>query len=72
VLERALALAAPDASYAATLDALRVSYKEHVRAQRSSVAAGLGGLGAQPAPPATLAQALRLWCIVAPELAGAG
>jgi hypothetical protein len=64
VLERALAPAEAAPSYAATLDALRVSWKEHVRARRSSVAAGLAY---QAVPPATLQQALRLWCIAAPE-----
>ena len=52
-------------SYGALLDTLSVTWKEHVRARRSSVAQQWG---AAPAPPATLDQALRLWCLTVPEV----
>jgi hypothetical protein len=53
-------------SYGALLDTLSVSWKEHVRARRSSVAQPQWGPA--PAAPATLDQALRLWCLTAPEV----
>ena len=53
-------------SYGALLDTLGVSWKEHVRARRSSVAQPQWG--AAPAAPATLDQALRLWCLTVPEV----
>jgi hypothetical protein len=66
VAERALAApSAPPLSYASLLEALGITWKEHVRARRSSVMPG--GLGGAAAPPATLEQALRVWCINMPE-----
>lgn len=59
------ALARPPLSYAALCESMGVSWKDHVRARRSSVMPC--GLGAA-APPSTLDQALRLWCITAPEV----
>jgi len=52
-------------SYGALLDVLNLSWKEHVRARRSSVVGPAGGIAP---PPSTLDQALRLWCLAVPEV----